>query len=91
MIAREAPDQRRRNKVVPRETFGVLRREINDREREGGEAIEPDHPKPVVDRGENASHIAFLVLPGAKMEPIIQRRDAARESTPVVLAERLDG
>jgi len=30
-------------------------------------------------------------LAGAKMEPIIQRRDSARERTPIMLPEGLDG
>jgi hypothetical protein len=91
LIAREAPDQRRRNKIVPREAFGMLRQQIDDCERECAETIKPDYTKSVVDRNENASHIALLVLASAKMKPIIQRRDTAGERTPFVLPERFDG
>jgi hypothetical protein len=76
--------------IVPGQPFGMLGRQINDRKRECAEAIEPNYAKLVVNCYENASHIAFLVLPGAKMEPVIQRRDTARKCTPIVLAKRFD-
>jgi hypothetical protein len=91
LIAREAPNQRRWNKVIPRETFGLLRRQIEDGQRECAEIIKPDDAQSVVDRNENASHVALFVLASAKTKPIIQRCDTARERTPFVLPERFDG
>ena len=69
----------------------MLCREIDDCERECAEAIEPNYTKSIVYRDENASHIALLVLTSAKMEPIIQCRDAGGECTPIVLPEGFDG
>ena len=69
----------------------MLRREIDDCERERAEAIEPNYTKSIVYRNENASHIALLVLTRAKMKPIIHRRDAAGECIPFVLPEGFDG
>jgi hypothetical protein len=91
LIAREATDQRRWNKVVPRRTFGLLGRQIGDGKRECAETIKACDVQSVVDRNENASHIALFVLAGAKTKPIIQRGDTARERTPFMLTERFDG
>jgi len=69
----------------------VLGRKIGDRQRECAETVEANHAESIVDGDENPRHTSFLVLPGAKMDPVIQRRDATRKRTPFVLAERLDG
>jgi hypothetical protein len=44
----------------------------------------------IVDGDENARHVAFLILPGPKTEPIIERANTARKSRAVMLAERFD-
>ena len=90
-IARQAPDQRRRNQVVSKQTFGMLGREIDDGESKCAETVETNHTQSIVDRNENASNVALLILARSKMEPIIQRRRTAGERTPFVLAEGLDG
>ena len=68
----------------------MLGRKVGDGECEGTQTVETDNPVLIVDGDENARHVAFLVLPGAKTEPIIERGDAARKSRAVMLAERLD-
>jgi hypothetical protein len=65
-------------------------RQVGDGECEGTQAVEPDDPASIVDGDENTRHIAFLVLTGAKMEPLIERSHPARERRAVMLAERLD-
>ena len=65
-------------------------RQVGDGECEGTQAVETDDPALIVDGDENTRHIAFLVLPGAKMEPIIERTDTARKNRAVMLAERFD-
>jgi len=65
-------------------------RQVGDGECERTQTVETDDPALIVDSDENTRHIAFIVLPGAKAEPIIERTDAARKSRAVMLAERLD-
>ena len=65
-------------------------RKVGNRECEGIQTVETDNSALIFDGDENTCHIAFLVLPGAKMEPIIERGNAARKSRAVLLAERLD-
>ena len=69
----------------------MLRRKIDDCERESAEAIESNYAKSIVYRDENTSHIALLVLTSAKVEPIIKRLDAGGECTPIMLPEGFDG
>jgi hypothetical protein len=52
--------------------------------------VETDDPELVIDRDENTRQIAFLVLPGAKTEPIVKRGHPARKRRPVMLAKRFD-
>ncbi len=65
-------------------------RQVSDGECERTQTVETDDTALIVDSDENTRHIAFLVLSGAKTEPIVERTDAARKSRAVMLAERLD-
>ena len=51
--------------------------QVGDGECEGTQAIEPDDPALIVDGDENTRHIAFFVLTGTRMEPIIERSHPA--------------
>jgi hypothetical protein len=76
--------------MLDHDIFPLFGRQVGDGEREGTQAVETDDPALIVDGDENTRHIAFLVLPGTKMEPIIERSQPARECRAVMLAERLD-
>jgi len=89
LITRKTSNESCRNEVITRQAFCMFGRKVGDGECEGTQAVETDDPALIVDGDENTCHIAFLVLPGAKMEPIIERGDAARKSRAVMLAERL--
>jgi hypothetical protein len=75
--------------VITQQAFCLLGRQVGDGEREGTQAVETDDPKLIVDGDEN-TRIAFLVLTGAKTEPIIECSHTARKSRAVMLAERFD-
>ena len=56
----------------------MFERCVSDGECEGTQAVESDDPASIVDDDENTRHIAFLVLTGTKMEPLIERSHPAR-------------
>jgi len=90
LIARETPNESRWNEVIAWQTFCICGRQVGDGECEGTQAVETDDPTFIVDGDKNARHITFLVLSSAKVEPIIERGDTARECRAGMLTERYD-
>ncbi len=90
LITRKPPNKSCRNGVIAGETFCVFGRQIGDREGEGTQAVETDDPVLIVKGDEDTRHVAFLILPSAQTEPIIERGDTARKRRAVMLAERFD-
>src|SRR5271166_370931 len=90
LITCKTPNECSRNDVIARQAFCLFGRQVGDGECEGTQAVETDDPALIVDGDENTRHIAFLILPGAKTEPIIERSHTARKSRAVMLAERFD-
>jgi hypothetical protein len=90
LITRKTGDERSWDEVIARQAFRLFGRQVDDGECEGTQAMEPDDPALIVNGDENTRHVAFFVLTGTKMEPIIERRHPARERRAVMLAERFD-
>lgn len=65
-----------------------IRWKFSNGECEGTQAIETDDSTLIVNGDKTAYQITFLVLSSAKVEPIIERGDTARECRAVMLTER---
>jgi len=59
-------------------------RQIGDGGCEGTQAVETDDPVLIVKGDEDTRHVALLILPSAKTEPIIERGDTAGKGRAVM-------
>ncbi len=70
-IARETPNECGGDNVIARQTFYMFAWQVGDGEPKGTQAVEADDAELIIGGDENTRYIAFLVLAGAKPEPII--------------------